>query len=33
VEGAAHVDLYAYNPSDYERKVLTFLNKHLRSNG
>lgn len=33
VEGAAHVDLYAYNPADYERKVFTFLNNHLRGNG
>jgi uncharacterized protein len=31
VEGAAHVDLYAYNPSEYGRRVFSFLAKHLRN--
>lgn len=30
VEGAAHVDLHAFNPEEYEAKVLAFLGKHLR---
>ncbi len=31
VPGAAHVDLHAYSPGEYERKVLRFLGKHLRN--
>lgn len=30
VDHAAHVDLYAFNPSVYEAKVSAFLNEHLR---
>lgn len=30
VEGAAHVDLHAFEPTEYERRVLPFLAKHLR---
>lgn len=30
VEGAAHVDLHAYQPEPYERRVLQFLGRHLR---
>lgn len=30
VEGAAHQDLYAYGPSEYERRVVSFLSPHLR---
>jgi len=30
VEGAMHVDLYAYNPEAYQLKILTFLRKYLR---
>ena len=29
VEGAAHVDLYAYSPKAYESRVLPFLAKHF----
>lgn len=29
VEGAAHVDLHAYAPADYERRIGTFLAAHL----
>lgn len=31
VEGAAHVDLHAFQPDVYERKILRFLAKHLRN--
>ena len=30
VHGAAHVDLYAYDPAAYKARVLTFLSRHLR---
>jgi alpha-beta hydrolase superfamily lysophospholipase len=30
VEGAAHVDLLAASPTEYERRVTHFLDKHLR---
>ena len=30
VQGAAHVDLYAYDPAAYKARVLTFLSRHLR---
>lgn len=30
VEGAAHVDLHAFAPEEYERRILQFLAKHLR---
>ena len=30
VEGAAHVDLHAFQPEQYEDKILLFLAKHLR---
>lgn len=33
VEGAGHVDLHAYGPGAYERRVLGFLAKYLRSEG
>ncbi len=33
VEGAGHVDLHACGPGEYERRVLGFLAKHLRSEG
>lgn len=29
VEGAAHVDLHAFQPEEYERRILRFLEKHL----
>jgi hypothetical protein len=31
VPGAAHQDLHAYAPADYERRVLAFLSKALRT--
>jgi len=31
VEGAAHVDLHAFQPEEYERRILRFLAKHLRN--
>lgn len=31
VEGAEHVDLYQYNPEEYERRVFHFLAKYLRN--
>lgn len=31
VDGAAHVDLYHFNPKAYEEKVFTFLDRHLRN--
>lgn len=31
VEGAAHVDLYAFSPKDYEAKITGFLAKYLRA--
>ena len=31
VEGAAHVDLHAFAPAEYERRVGTFLAEHLRA--
>jgi len=31
VEGAAHVDLHAFQPEEYERRTLRFLAKHLRN--
>jgi len=31
VQGAAHVDLHAYDPLAYERRVLGFLARHLRA--
>jgi fermentation-respiration switch protein FrsA (DUF1100 family) len=31
VEGAAHVDLHAYAPAEYERRVGTFLSANLRT--
>lgn len=33
VEGAAHVDLHAFNASAYESRVSAFLLKHLRKPG
>jgi fermentation-respiration switch protein FrsA (DUF1100 family) len=30
VPGAAHVDLYAHSPADYERRILAFFAAHLR---
>lgn len=33
VEGAAHVDLHAFAPQAYERRVLEFFSKHLRAGG
>lgn len=33
VDGAGHVDLHAYSPQEYERRVLGFLGKYLRSGG
>ncbi|RQO62991.1 alpha/beta hydrolase [Variovorax sp. KBW07] len=30
VNGAAHVDLHAFNPEAYERRILDFLSRHLR---
>ncbi len=30
VEGAAHVDLHAWEPKEYERRILRFLARHLR---
>jgi pimeloyl-ACP methyl ester carboxylesterase len=33
VEGAAHVDLHAYQPAEYQRRVLRFFAKHLRDEG
>ena len=31
VEGAAHVDLYAFSPEVYESKISGFLSRYLRS--
>ena len=31
VEGAAHVDLHAFAPAEYERRVGEFLARHLRA--
>lgn len=31
VEGAAHVDLHAFQPEEYQRRVLRFMAKHLRN--
>jgi fermentation-respiration switch protein FrsA (DUF1100 family) len=31
VEGAAHVDLHAFQPEEYERRTLRFFAKHLRN--
>jgi fermentation-respiration switch protein FrsA (DUF1100 family) len=31
VQGAAHVDLYAFAPADYERRVGGFLQERLRA--
>jgi fermentation-respiration switch protein FrsA (DUF1100 family) len=33
VSGAAHVDLYAYAPAEYERRILRFFAVHLRKAG
>ncbi len=33
VEGAAHVDLYNFNPMAYESRISTFLAKHIRNEG
>lgn len=33
VEGAAHVDLYAFEPDAYKEKISTFLAKYLRHAG
>ena len=33
VDGAAHVDLHAFQPYEYERRVFGFLAKHLRNEG
>jgi fermentation-respiration switch protein FrsA (DUF1100 family) len=30
VQGAAHVDLYSYDPAGYKARILMFLSKHLR---
>jgi len=30
VDGAEHVDLHAYAPAEYERRIGTFLARHLR---
>ncbi len=32
VDGAAHVDLHAFDPSAYEARIAAFLAKNLRSN-
>jgi fermentation-respiration switch protein FrsA (DUF1100 family) len=31
IDGAAHVDLHAFDPPTYEKRVSAFLAKHLRS--
>ena len=31
VQGAAHVDLYSYDPLTYKTRILKFLAKHLRN--
>lgn len=31
VQGAAHVDLYSYDPAAYKARILKFLSKHLRN--
>lgn len=31
VEGAAHVDLHAFDPRAYEKHILSFLGKHLQA--
>ena len=31
VQGAAHVDLYSYDPVAYKTRILKFLAKHLRN--
>jgi uncharacterized protein len=33
VEGAGHVDLYAFAPAEYERRVGEFLQQYFRENG
>jgi fermentation-respiration switch protein FrsA (DUF1100 family) len=33
VEGAAHVDLHAFDPTAYESKISAFLAKYLRPRG
>lgn len=33
VEGAAHVDLHAFNPKEYESRISSFLRKYLRNSG
>jgi len=30
VEGAAHEDIHAYNSPEYEKRLLTFFDLHLR---
>ncbi len=32
VDGAAHVDLHAFDPKGYEEKILAFLEKYMRIN-
>jgi fermentation-respiration switch protein FrsA (DUF1100 family) len=31
IPGAGHVDLYAHAPAEYERRILSFFNLHLRA--
>ena len=33
VEGAAHINLHAHNPKEYEARVSAFLQKYLREGG
>ncbi len=33
VEGAAHINLHAHNPKEYEARVSAFLHKYLRDGG
>lgn len=30
VDGAAHVDLHSANPTEYCKRVVNFLDRHLR---
>jgi len=32
VDGAAHVDLYSASPEEYKKRVVGFLNQHMRMN-
>ena len=33
VEGAGHINLYRFQPTEYEAKVSAFLAKYLRNEG